>query len=58
MTPKELAQKTGITIRWARCILKGKRPSAELAERLEQATGVFAHVWLFPSKYKNELLQK
>ncbi len=39
-------------------ILKGRRkPSPRLAKRLEEATGVPRHAWLWPEEYKNPYIQ-
>jgi transcriptional regulator with XRE-family HTH domain len=53
----EIAKKANCTGAAICDILKGRRkPSARLAKRLEEATGVPRHAWLWPDEYKNPYL--
>ncbi len=39
-------------------ILKGRRkPSARLAKKLEEVTGIPRHAWLWPEEYRNPYLR-
>jgi len=51
---RELAKKCGVTSTMISCIARGtRRPSPELAKRLEDATGVKREAWIWPNRYNN-----
>ncbi len=48
LTPRQLAEATGVTQSQISLVLNGKRwPSRELAKRLERATGISRDVWVW-----------
>ena len=53
-----IARKANCTAAAVCDILKGRRrPSPRLAKRLEAATGIPRHAWLWPDEFKNPYLQ-
>jgi plasmid maintenance system antidote protein VapI len=56
---KKLAEMMGITPKHLNDILNGRRrPSPELAAKLEQHTGIDRCKWLWPEKYGNPMWKK
>jgi len=55
---KELAKKLGVTDRHVRYILDRKRrPSAEIAVKLEEITNIPREAWIWPEKFGNTLIE-
>jgi hypothetical protein len=53
----KLAKKVGVSPAHMAFIVKGqRRPSPDLARRLEKETGVNRNVWLYPDESSNPLL--
>lgn len=53
-----IAAAVGVSANQISSILKGKRrPSADLAARLEKATNISRCAWLWPDEYPNPLIQ-
>lgn len=53
----KIARKAGITPAYMAFIISGKRkPSADVAVRLEAATGISRSAWLWPDVHPNPLL--
>lgn len=58
MDKKEIAKKTGKTLRMIDYIINGeRRPSANLAKKLEKLTGVPRSAWLWPQEYPNPYIK-
>ena len=54
---KALAKKIGVSPQHLNCVLRGrKKPSPELAEKLEQNLGVDRRSWFWPSEFPNPYL--
>lgn len=52
LTQIEIATKVGISQSYVSDLLNGvKTPSAQMAERLEQATGFHRLFWLYPKQF-------
>lgn len=53
----KIAARAGCTYQMFWYITKGlKRPSPQLAKRLEEATGISREAWLWPREYKNPMV--
>lgn len=54
---KEIARLSNISKSFICDILHlRRRPSAEIAQRLEQVTGIELRAWLMPNEYYNEMI--
>jgi len=59
LSQTEIAKKSGISTSFMCDILhERKKPSALVAERLEEVTDVEFRAWLMPQKYYNQLINK
>ncbi len=57
-TQKELAYQIGRTPKYVSDIFVNRvTPGRETAERLEKATGIPAHAWLWPDRFENPYIQ-
>jgi transcriptional regulator with XRE-family HTH domain len=54
-----IAEKVGVTKTYISFILKGKKiPSAQIARKLEEVTGVERRAWLYPNEFRNPFLER
>ncbi|HRR55889.1 MAG TPA: helix-turn-helix transcriptional regulator [Acidobacteriota bacterium] len=58
LSRRQLAEKIGCTRQFIDFIFAGKRrPSPDLAARLEHETGVDRRAWLYPEEFPNPLVK-